>query len=135
MKFELYIDKWERNFDKGDSYTVQPGDSTAKYLSLLDGKIHTQILVVPDDKRSSLLIGGGNGGTYVVTYTLGNDEDFYNLLNLNVTENQEVELVTGGQAGLFLNKYCVDFNTALEALSFYIDTGERTSRLDWEKQM
>jgi len=134
MKSELYIDKWEENSDKGDSYRLQPGDDVSKYLSLLDGKTYTQILVLPDNKESSLLIGGGNHGLYVVTYTVGADEDFYNLINPNVNEDQEIELVTGGQAGFFLSKYCVDFNAALEALIFYLEIGKRTPNLNWEKQ-
>jgi len=132
MRLEILIDKWERNIDQGKSLIL---DETRieNYLKMLDGKTSTQIVVISKEKKTSLLIGGGNHGQYVVTITMGNDEVFYNLLKPLGKEDLEVELVTGGQAGLFLDKYCVDFNTALEAFTYYAHAGEKSPDLEWEE--
>ncbi|MBL0744213.1 Imm1 family immunity protein [Chryseolinea lacunae] len=133
MKFKIHADAWEGNADHGTSAILE-SDSIRKYLTLLDGKVHTQILIIPQDRSSSILIGGGNNETYVLTFTVGSDEDFYNLVDLTKKGEQEIELVTGGQAGLFSDKYCADFNTILAAADYYVQHGERNPNLHWEKQ-
>lgn len=102
---------------------------------MLDGKRHTQILVVNESKKSNLLIGGGPLN-FVVTLTEGNDEHFYNLLNIAVHGNDtdEVEVITGGQAGYFQKRYCIDFVKTLEALKYYLSTSALHPALQWEKQ-
>lgn len=132
MNYEIHIDKWEGNVDNGSSFILN-NDSVEPYLNLLDGKLRTQILIIRLDRKNSLLIGGGNG-TYVVTFTVGNDEDFYNLIDGTKNGDREIELVTGGQAGFFLDKYCLDFNTVVAAADYYILHGKRNPTLDWEKQ-
>jgi hypothetical protein len=133
MKLDVHVDKWEGTVDNGSSFTIEDG-SIDKYLGLLDGKKHTQILIIPRDKSNSFLIGGGNNNTYVVTYTIGNDEEFYNLVNPGKTGKNEIELVTGGQAGLFSDRYVLDFNSVLKAANYYLEHCERDPHLHWEKQ-
>lgn len=132
MEFEVFIDKWEHNTDKGISFPLDMRE-TENYLKKLDGKISTQILVIPSNRATNLLIGGGNNGLYVVTYTVGSDEQFFNLVASNKDGSNEVELVTGGQAGLFMDKYCVTFEVVLEAFIHYAKTGERSPTLIWEE--
>jgi hypothetical protein len=131
MKCELHIDRWETNVDKGFALKVEQS-SLLQQLQLLDGKVSTQMLVLPEDKSSSLLIGGGKNNIYVVTLTIGADEEFFNLFDPYKNDIKEIEVVTGGQAGLFPEKYCVDFNMALEALKFYVETGQPSPKLSWE---
>ena len=132
MEFEVFIDKWEGNIDKGISCPLSENE-IEKNLRMLDGRISTQLLVLPANKKSSLLIGGGNNGLYVVTYTIGNDEEFFNLTNPKMEGSGEVELVTGGQAGIFSAKHCVVFDDVLKALAYYAKTGERNPSLTWEQ--
>lgn len=133
MTFNAHIDQWEGNTDKGTSF-IADKDNIAKQLRLLDGKRHTQLLIISSSKNSSLLIGGGNRNLYVVTYTVGQDEDFYNLINPQRKGDEEIEIVTGGQAGMFPERYGVDFNAAADAAMFYIETGKRNPALIWELQ-
>jgi hypothetical protein len=134
MKFTLTIDKWEGNIDKGTSYQIR-ADDVKGYLQLLDGKEHTLAVIVPDDNKSSLMIGGGNDGIYVVVYTVGADEDFYNLTDPGKTSDRELEVIAGGQAGSRLEKYCVNFESALTAATYYVKTAERSPDLQWELQV
>lgn len=133
MKYHIHIDRWEGNIDKG--YVVEIEKSKLpEYLRILDGRIHTQAFIVPEDKKNSLLIGGGKNNTYVLTHTTGIDEEFFNLINPESDNNDEVELITGGQAAHFPSKYCITFPTVLAAVDFYVTHGDRDPSLAWEKQ-
>jgi hypothetical protein len=134
MEFTLTIDKWEGSLDKGTSHKIQK-DDVNWYLRELDGDEHTVIVIVPYNRKSSLMIGGGNDGVYVVIYTVGVDDDFYNLTDPNKKGSKEITVIAGGQAGSQLEKYCVDLQTAVAAATYYVETGERNPSLSWELQI
>jgi len=103
----------------------------------LDGRAYTQVVLEGDGK--ALLIGGGNDGRYNVVLAVNIDEAFYNLLNPAAcadTElaNTELKVVTGGQAGLFPTRQCVDLETTLKAAAVFFDTGKMAQDLVWERQ-
>jgi len=43
-------------------------------------------------------------------------------------------VVTGGQAGLFPTRQCVDLETTLKAAAVFFDTGKMAQDLVWERQ-
>ena len=78
-----------------------------------------------------MLIGGGKN-QYIVTLVIGTDEDFYTLVNkLKKDVEEEVEIVTGGQAGLFPEKIVVDYASAIEASRYYFEHIDRNLDLLW----
>jgi len=78
-----------------------------------------------------LLIGGGEG-QYVVCLVIGTDEDFYTLVNYEKKEiENEIEVVTGGQAGLFSEKTVVDYPSVIEASRYYFEHLDRNPNLLW----
>ena len=124
------IDKWENNLNKGNEVLAKSEQDVEKILSLLNGKSITQL--VANGKDGALLIGGG-GENFVVTYIVGDNEDFYNLINSDFADNSdEIEVVTGGQAGLFPRSIVTDFQTALSSLLYFYKFQQRDPNLSWE---
>jgi hypothetical protein len=124
------IDKWENNINKGDEVLVKSEQDVEKQLSLLNGKDITQL--VANGKDCTLLIGGGDRN-FVVTYIVGNHEDFFNLINEeDANDFDEIEVVTGGQAGLFPKSIVNDFQNALSSLLYFYKFQQMDPALTWE---
>ena len=124
------IGKWINNISKGDETLVKSEQDVQKILSLLNGKDITQL--VANGKDGALLIGGGDKN-FVVTFIVGDNEDFYNLVNENFENDfDEIEVVTGGQAGLFPKSIVVDFQKALSSLLYFYKFQQRNPDLTWE---
>lgn len=124
------INKWENNINKGDEVLVKSEQDVEKNLSLLNGKDVTQL--VANGKEGALLIGGGDK-KFVVTYIVGDNEDFYNLINTDFADDSdEIEVITGGQAGLFSKSIVTDFQTALSSLLYFYRFQGRDPNLSWE---
>lgn len=88
--------------------------------------------MVANGKDGVLLIGGGDKN-FVVTFIVGDNEDFYNLVNENFENDfDEIEVVTGGQAGLFPKSIVVDFQKALSSLLYFYKFQQRNPDLTWE---
>lgn len=126
------IDKWENNINKGDEVLVKSENEVKEKLQSLNGKNITQL--VANGKDGALLIGGGEN-KFVVTYIVGENEDFYNLINEEFAESEEEEeVVTGGQAGIFSKNIVVDFKTAFNSLVYFFNYQERNPDLKWENE-
>lgn len=126
----ISVDKWMNNINKGDETLVKSEQDVEKQLSLLNGKDITQL--VANGKNQALLIGGGDKN-FVVTFIVGDNEDFYNLVNEDFANDfDEIEVVTGGQAGLFPQSIVVDFQTALSSLLYFYKFQQRNPDLTWE---
>lgn len=130
----LSYDEWLGNRDFGKSFeiNIEEMEMIKDVLKRLDGKKHTQILI--KGIENSLLIGGGNHGSYVCTFIKGNHEEFYNLLsNGSGNFEYEVEITTGGQAGLFLRKMVNDIDNVWDATYYFILFDQLNPKLLWEK--
>lgn len=124
------IDKWENNINKGDETLVKSDEDVFNNLKLLNGKTITQL--VANGKNNALMIGGGND-KFVVTYIEGDNEDFYNLINKDFPNSEEeIEVVTGGQAGLFPKSIVVDFNTTYFSLLYFFNHQKRNPNMEWK---
>ena len=124
------IDRWEGNINKGDEILVKSEQDVEKQLSLLNGRDITQL--VANGKDEALLVGGGDKN-FVVTFIVGDNEDFFNLVNEDsANDSDEIEVVTGGQAGLFPKSIVVDFQTALSSLLYFYKFQRRSPDLIWE---
>jgi hypothetical protein len=65
----------------------------------LDGEVRTEVSLEGPNKVLS--VAGGNDGRYVCFIALNIDEMFLNLSNPTGSQESEVEVVAGGQAGTF----------------------------------
>jgi len=127
-------DQWQGNRDVGRSFEItnKETDRIWEILDRLNGKIHTQILI--KNIENALLIGGGNNNLYVCTLMQGN-ESSHNLINKKyLNENEEVEIVTGGQAGLFPRKLVNEIDQTREAIRYFIEFNKMNPNLIWEKE-
>jgi len=134
-KMTLSIDLWENNFDKGekniDLFSIELAIS---YLKLLNEGERTMLTISCADNSCYLLICGGK--KFIVNIVIGNDEGFYNLKNPKYIDDEtEVEVITGGQAGLFEKKYVVDFDLAKRAMTYYFENQKPNPKLQWEEDI
>ena len=126
---KIYCDKWEKVYDIGEEVEVISFVEVENLIKRLDQFIYSQIIL--KDKDSHLLIGGGKG-QYVVCFSIGTDEDFYTLVNCEKTNvENEIEVVTGGQAGTFPEKIVVNYNSVIEASRYYFEHLDKNPDLLW----
>jgi len=128
----LGFDHWNRNLNEGSEIEINSTNvnEIVIYLERLNQKEFTQISI--NGENNSLMIGGGNNA-YVCTFMVGDNEQYFNLINLKNNSNDDVEVVTGGQGGFFEQKIVVDLPLALEAMKYYILNNERNPQLTWEE--
>ncbi len=77
-------------------------------------------------------MGGGNGN-YICMLTIGQHEDFYNLVSFNIEED-EVDVVTGGQPGTFARDLINNFDDTLKAIEYYLQYQRMNPNLHWENK-
>lgn len=100
-------------------------------LRSLDGAHISQLGADTGDGRV-MLIGGGNEDRFVVNVLIDGDAESH-LLADPVGTSEEVELVTGGQRGLFPGAFVVSEALAARALVHFVETGRRDEALVWHR--
>lgn len=99
---KLSVDSWIENRNYSNDKDIKESYEAVTALRTLNGKNETQLTV--GNINGFLLIGGGPE-LFVVTQVVGEDEAFFNLINPECfSEEEEISLVTGGQAGGFPKK-------------------------------
>ncbi len=129
---KIYYDKWEKNKEEGGTIEVSENNfqELEKLLKRLDEKKFTQLII--KGNNDYMVIGGGNN-KYLCSFIIGFDEQAYNLINNNyVKDFNEIEIVTGGQAGLFPKRLCNNYEAVLKAVFFYIRNNKMDASLNWK---
>ncbi|MEZ0611151.1 Imm1 family immunity protein [Fibrella sp. WM1] len=132
---ELDYDVWLANRNNSATKAISPADVNlvVERLAALNQKEYTQLVLGASDGH--LLIGGGLGA-YVCTYTQGEQEAYFNLINPHAPtdeEAEEVTVVTGGQAGTFPPAIVVDRSLAEQAIRYFIRHEQMDPSLIWEE--
>jgi hypothetical protein len=60
---------------------------------------------------------------------------FFNLVDRMQLKQDLVDIVAGGQCGLFPSRQCVDLHTVVAAATQFAIDGSMLSSLTWEKQL
>ncbi|MCX2584179.1 Imm1 family immunity protein [Pedobacter sp. MR22-3] len=129
---QLDFDKWNHNVNIGKSIDLTNADFSIvlEKFNQLDQKQFTQIILGGDNDH--LIVGGGKGN-YVCTFSTNNNDEFYNLINKAASENEDIDLVTGGQEGTFPATIVVGEDAALKALKYYFENQKMNPDLTWEE--
>jgi asparagine N-glycosylation enzyme membrane subunit Stt3 len=122
------IDNWKGINNQSSEYLINNEEYLISLLKKLDENIHTQLILESDD--GFLLIGGGNN-SFVISCIIGENESSFTLVN--GTDENDVEVVTGGQAGLFPQKMVVNYEIALNVITYYFKTSKMDSHLTWKE--
>jgi hypothetical protein len=85
-----------------------------------------------DRAEASISVGGGQG-RYVVFVTVGDDEEFWNLLS-EADATGVIMINIGGQEGDFPARQVVDHEKATRAALCFLESGRRDPTLPWELQ-
>jgi len=122
-------DKWEGVYNRGSEAEIFAFAEIENLIKRLDQSTYNQVIL--NGAKNYLLIGGGEN-QYIVTLVIGTDEDFYTLVNKYKKDIEEdVEIVAGGQAGLFPKKIVVDYNSVIEASHYYFENFDKNPNLLW----
>lgn len=113
-----------------EEYACTDIDAALEAVRRLNGSSRTQVLFQGMDR--DLIVGGGNEGRYSVFLTVGEDREFYTLIDPEKAAGDEVEIVTGGQAGLFPGNQCVSLPSVLMAVRDFFELGQPSPALKWE---
>lgn len=128
----LSTDNWIENRNYSNDKDIEESSDAIAALHTLNGKNVTQLLA--GDHNGFILIGGGPE-LFVVTHVIGENEESFNLINPEcVSDEGEISIVTGGQAGDFPKKICVPLTLAEQALAYYVEHGDRFPSLEWEAE-
>jgi hypothetical protein len=98
----------------------------------MDGRARCTVTIERDD-WSNLSIGGG-GASFNVCHTTP-DEHFWQSIIPTESSSQMVGLVVGGQLGEYPPCAVVDIDTALAAAKEFLATGQRDTRIHWERMV
>ena len=127
---EIVEDNWTGNRKHTVRYECDDPAQVATAVRRLNGKNKTTVIFVSRQRRS-LTVSGGNDGRYIVYLAVGDDEQFYNLVNVS-SRNHELEVVTGGQCGLYPARRCVNLVVAIQAATQFAEDGSMLKSLTWE---
>lgn len=129
---QLDFDKWTGNINNGESIDLSSADFSIvlEKFTQLNQKEFTQLILGGDNDY--LIVGGGNGH-YVCTFSTRDNDEFYNLVSEAATEDDDIDVVTGGQAGTFPAAIVVDKDAVLHALKYYFKNQKMSPDLRWEE--
>ena len=99
-------------------------------IEALDAETKTALTL--DREETSISVGGGRG-RYVVFMTVGDDEQFWNLLSESA-ETGVIMINIGGQEGDYPVRQVVDKEQATRAAICFLESGRRDPALTWELQ-
>ena len=107
----------------------QDADVT-RSIEALDAASRTTLTL--ERAEASMTVGGGQG-QYVVFVTVGDDQEFWNLLS-KADETGVVMINIGGQEGEFPARHVVDHEMAARAAVCFLESSLRDPTLTWELQ-
>ena len=120
----VYKDCWHGVTSEDIQYETTDPDATVKAVERLNGKTKTTASF--EHAHTLLSIGGGNEGRYMAFFAKNVDEELFNLVNPHIVSGPaNLKIVTGGQAGLFSKRACLDIKTVEQAATYVVATGER----------
>lgn len=126
------FDEWIGCEDFGGNIEDINWEYAEKLILQMDGEKHTIITFSDVKEENYICIGGGNNGLYNVYAGLNDNAILCELKNKNSKLKSEVELVTGGQFGLFSAEDCVTLDIAKIVIEKFFKSGEIFDELDWE---
>ncbi|OOV97191.1 Imm1 family immunity protein [Pseudomonas sp. MF4836] len=97
----------------------------------LDGKAFSSTVFFFSDE-TLMHIGGGAAEQYVVFIAQDIDQSLQTLLSADSPDDQQIELVAGGQSGSYPRHQCVAKERARQALAYFSDYGSADPDLAWE---
>lgn len=105
---QLDFDKWNHNVNIGKSIDLTNADFSIvlEKFNQLDQKQFTQIILAWDNDH---------------------------LINKAASENEDIDIVTGGQEGTFPATIVVEEDAALNALKYYFENQKMNPDLTWEE--
>lgn len=101
-------------------------------IDRLDGKNRSSAVFVVDD-QTTFTVGGGSG-IYVVFVSLGEDAEIYTLNDPRKEGCGEVEIVCGGQLGIYPASQGVNRETTVRALIYFAEHGAVDPELKWQSE-
>lgn len=106
-------------------------EDAIKAVANLDGKKRTEVSFFGGDRF--LTVGGGNEGRYNIFIGVNIDQEFFNFINPSKSD-EEVTIVTGGQAGVLPSNEIASFEQVQEAVRHFMLTGEPSPALEWKHE-
>ncbi len=100
-------------------------------IERLNGENKTAVVLEKDDKNY-MIIGGGNGGKYVVYAEIKGK--MYTMANKFPIPKGPTEVNVGGKTTEYASKYCVGIDMVLEAAKHYADRGALAQTFNWESR-
>jgi hypothetical protein len=125
---EIITDCWEGVFSNEESFPLKNVEQLVSAIDALNGKNKT-LVGLSYSEDTYLTVGGGNEGRYVVTGNKG--DTIYNLMNPS-SGSGKIEIVAGGQGGIFDEKLCINKTAVIQASLFFYKNVDFDKSLSWE---
>lgn len=110
-------------------------DSVATEIKAMDGEQTSLVMFILDDGSAQLAVAGGNDGRYIVDITYGITDAFYSLQS-GAPEggvDDEIEVISGGQAVTCSPSRIVDRATAIQAARYWAEFAKMDPSLKWKR--
>src|SRR5215471_10875004 len=93
----MHTDNWEGVSNRNEVSEPPSFDEIDRAIRRLNGRNFTMVVLSTCDILT-LTVAGGNDGRYLTELTVGEDDEFYILVNAGAGL-EELSVVTGGQKG------------------------------------
>ena len=129
---KLFYDDYSDPYDFEKVIDSPCWEDVESILIRLNGKTTTQIILSHSDADNYCCVGGGNESKYNVFISMDDNMMTWNLINPNGISGKNCCLVTGGQSSEFDERICVNLETAIQAVKYYFENGNKCVDLVWE---
>lgn len=128
---QITEDDWAGTKNEGCQFDCKSVAQFLEGVHKLNG-VNKTLLVAETAENMLMTVGGGNDGRFIVQIVKNVDEEFHTLCNDAVSGTDALEVVSGGQAGMYPARHCVDKETALIACRHFATTAEPSPDLSWD---
>jgi hypothetical protein len=124
------VEDWQSNRNHGSVKPAQTWEEIEMAIRSLD-EHHKTLVTLETEDETHLAVGGGQG-KYLVYLTFDNETFHY--LSDPCKQDEQENLVVGGQSGLYPAKYCMTLTATLKAAKTFAEFGVMEATLHWEEE-
>lgn len=118
--------------DKFDQAFEYPSEADViNAIHSLNGKDITMIDLFTRGE-DYMTVAGGNDRRYICYITKGTGDEFLSLLNVDTNWNEKIEIIAGGNVGVYGGKHCLSLEMILKAVKYFAKYGTSHPDLLWE---
>lgn len=125
---EVWNDRWTGNDNETTKLKSPTILEVRNLIKRMDQDIYTEVILKGDNNY--LQIGGGKNN-YLVSFVVGNDDDFYTLKHKEQDDDIFLDIVTGGQEAEVPKNIIFNYEITIQACIYFLKYEDKDPSLLW----